>query len=153
MNSFQLQPISHQVCHCCCSCCNHSQGCTHGKESRQVQESSQSSSEKGYDRRCHYCSEGTLRFISPGHLQLFKYNKANYQIASKDDVINAHLKKALRDVVVRGQLELAKGTGAARSLRLGEKKVEKKPAMSQESLQPRNQPSKSCNQETSHHED
>ena len=55
-----------------------------------------------------------------------KYIKANNKLSSTDAAFNAQLKKALKKGVDGGQLKQVKGTGAAGSFRLGEKKVEKK---------------------------
>ncbi|XP_005104430.1 histone H1-delta-like [Aplysia californica] len=59
---------------------------------------------------------------------ILKYIMANYKVGDNPTAINARLKTALKAGVKSGTLKQAKGTGAAGSFRLGEKKVEKKPA-------------------------
>ncbi|XP_041347143.1 histone H1-delta-like [Gigantopelta aegis] len=59
---------------------------------------------------------------------LLKYVMANYKVGDNPKAINARLKTALKNGVQSGILKQAKGTGAAGSFRLGEKKAEKKPA-------------------------
>jgi len=60
---------------------------------------------------------------------LLKYIMANYKVGDNPKATNARLKTALRNGVQSGILKQAKGTGAAGSFRLGEKKVEKKPVV------------------------
>ncbi|XP_005109500.1 histone H1-delta [Aplysia californica] len=59
---------------------------------------------------------------------ILKYIIANYKVGDNPTAINARLKTALKAGVKAETLKQAKGTGAAGSFRLGEKKVEKKPA-------------------------
>ena len=58
---------------------------------------------------------------------ILKYIIANYKVGSNTTLINAHLKTALKSGVKSETLKQSKGTGAAGSFRLGEKKAEKKP--------------------------
>ncbi|XP_005110341.1 histone H1-delta-like [Aplysia californica] len=58
---------------------------------------------------------------------ILKYIIANYKVGDNPTAVNARVKTALRAGVKDGTLKQAKGTGAAGSFRLGDKKVEKKP--------------------------
>ncbi|KAK6998268.1 histone H1-delta [Biomphalaria glabrata] len=58
---------------------------------------------------------------------ILKYIAANYKVGDNPTAINARLKAALKAGVKAGTLKQSKGTGAAGSFRLGEKKAEKKP--------------------------
>ena len=58
---------------------------------------------------------------------ILKYVMANYKVGSETTKINARVKTALKAGVKAGALKQAKGTGAAGSFKLGEKKAEKKP--------------------------
>lgn len=56
---------------------------------------------------------------------LLKYIVKHYNVGKDEKTVNAHLKMALRAGVKNGSLKQAKGTGAAGSFKLGEKKAEK----------------------------
>ncbi|XP_005110338.1 histone H1-delta [Aplysia californica] len=58
---------------------------------------------------------------------ILKYIIANYKVGDNPTAVNARVKTALRAGVKDGTLKQAKGTGAAGSFRLGDKKIEKKP--------------------------
>lgn len=62
---------------------------------------------------------------------ILKFIAKQYKLGGDERTINAHLKMALRAGVKNGTLKQSKGTGAAGSFRLGEKKVaeKKKPAV------------------------
>ena len=58
---------------------------------------------------------------------ILKYIMANYTVGDNPTAVNARVKTALKAGVKAGDLKQAKGTGAAGSFKLGEKKVAKKP--------------------------
>ena len=59
---------------------------------------------------------------------ILKYIVKQYKLTGEEKIINSHLKLALHAGVKNGTLKQSKGTGAAGSFRLGEKKTaEKKP--------------------------
>ena len=60
---------------------------------------------------------------------LLKYIMANYKVGDNPKAVNSRLKTALRNGVQSGILNQSKGTGAAGSFRLGEKKAVKKPVV------------------------
>ena len=58
---------------------------------------------------------------------ILKYIMANYKVGDNPKAINARLKTAVKNSVQSGILKQSKGTGAAGSFRLGDKKTEKNP--------------------------
>jgi len=58
---------------------------------------------------------------------ILKYLAKHYKLGHDEKVINTHLKLALKAGVKNHTLKQTKGSGAAGSFRIGEKKVEKKP--------------------------
>ena len=59
---------------------------------------------------------------------ILKYIVAHFKVGSNLNTVNAHLKSALKNGVKNGSLKQAKGTGAAGSFRLGDKKPAAKKA-------------------------
>ena len=57
---------------------------------------------------------------------ILKYIIANYKVGDNPTAVNARVKTALKAGVKASLLKQAKGTGAAGSFKLGDKKVEKK---------------------------
>jgi len=58
---------------------------------------------------------------------ILKYIVKHYKLGGEEKIINSHLKLALKAGVKNHTLKQSKGSGAAGSFRIGEKKVEKKP--------------------------
>jgi len=58
---------------------------------------------------------------------ILKYIVKHYKLGGEEKIINSHLKLALRAGVKNHTLKQSKGSGAAGSFRIGEKKTEKKP--------------------------
>src|ERR1044071_2322093 len=52
---------------------------------------------------------------------VLKYIMANFKVSGEENMINAHLKMALKAGVKNGTLKQSKGTGATGSFRIGEK--------------------------------
>jgi len=84
---------------------------THPKYSEMVQQALTSLKERGGSSR----------------QAILKYIQANFKVAADENMINAHVKMALKAGVKNGSLKQSKGTGASGSFRIGEvKKAPKK---------------------------
>lgn len=59
---------------------------------------------------------------------VLKYIMKNFKVGGDENVVNTHLKMALRAGVKNSSLKQSKGSGAAGSFRLGEEAKKKKPA-------------------------